>query len=89
MSALNAQDVLALAAVVNSCGKRVRRAMAEGEVVSGTARYLTGQGDSPMPHDVRDAYLRVTLDSGLEAWWPVATLAHEFRYREFVVDGAR
>jgi hypothetical protein len=64
-----------LAYVVDTPGQRVVRLAEDGgDLIEGTARYLTGDGDTRRPDDVRDAFLRVTLLSGFEVWWPVAEL---------------
>ncbi|MFN2347608.1 MAG: hypothetical protein ABR616_18085 [Dermatophilaceae bacterium] len=59
---------------------RVARLMPNGDVLFGTARRITNT------EDVSKASLEVTLDSGLEVSWPIADLADQTHYGEFVVN---
>jgi hypothetical protein len=55
-------------------------------VVTGEARsFGDAAGNFDFDSDVRDMFLRVTLDTGFEAFWPVAELMGEVRDGYFVV----
>lgn len=56
--------------------------------VWGTARSVGDErGVFARPgEDVRDCFLRVTLSSGFEAFWPVTVLVEEYSQSLFVVD---
>jgi hypothetical protein len=58
--------------------RRVARLVGD-DVVTGTARRFGEKdtGNSLWEDDVRDQYLWVTTDSGMEVWWPVSELMTE------------
>lgn len=69
-------------------GRRVARLIDGGTVIVGTARsigdergYFAARGD-----DIRDCYLRVTTDAGVEAFWKVSDLVEEMGRGEFSYD---
>jgi hypothetical protein len=70
-----------LALLLDMVGKRVARAQEDGSVLKGTARHFVKDperaGFLGPQDDVRDAYLRVTLTSGFEAFWLVSDLMPE------------
>src|SRR5205823_2385349 len=83
-------DVADLAEILRAARSNasVARLVDDGHVLYGVARSIghangsfAGRGD-----DVRDLFLRVTLSSGLEAFWPVQDLMPEVRHTTFVVD---
>lgn len=88
---LTAADVISLAAIVEAARTeaRVGRAVASGDVLSGTARHivtgtqglLAGPGD-----DIRLCYLRVTSPTGIEYFWPVSELVTAHQESTFVLD---
>jgi len=79
--AVTISDVLCLSAVVGAAMRtaRVARAYPDGNVVYGTARNIGDESGNyiSVDADVRDAYLRVTLQSGFDAYWRVSALAAE------------
>jgi hypothetical protein len=84
---LNISDACDLAAIIHMAQgtQKVARLLDSGDVVYGTARSIgtenggfAGGGD-----DVRDAFLRVTLSGGFEAFWPVSDLLPLVRTGEF------
>jgi hypothetical protein len=77
---LNVRDAVALGQIV-SCMKgrgQVAR-LVDGNVLVGTARSVGDENGNfaAQLDDVRDCYLRVTLRSGFEAFWPVSELVQE------------
>lgn len=80
--ALSLADALALGGVLNAAvnTSRVARAFADGDVVWGTARRVSGD-----VYDVLNASLGVTTDSGWEQTWPILELIEEYQSGEFVV----
>jgi hypothetical protein len=59
---------------------RVARTAGGGRVLRGRARSIgDASGNPDYTSDVRDLYLRVTLDSGSDAFWPVSDLIPEYR----------
>lgn len=56
--------------------KKVARATGDGDVLYGTARSIGAPNGTFLKarENILDAYLRVTLSSGLEAFWPVRLL---------------
>ena len=87
---LSTGDVFTLYRILKSItagNKRVARAI-DGAVFKGTPRHLSDAEGRAMPvgTDVRDAYLRVTLDgSGADAYWPMRDLMAEEGSGEFLV----
>lgn len=79
-STLTAGDVQALARVLDLVerGAHVRFVTDAGDVRSGTVRHLCADADTPAyparGQDVRDTYVRITMDSGWEAWHPMGTV---------------
>jgi hypothetical protein len=86
---LSAQHVLGLAQIVLAArkGQRVARLDEDSNVRVGTARSLGDERGNYMGRedDIRDVYLRVTLLSGFDAYWPVLELLAEIG-SEFVTD---
>jgi len=59
--------------------------MIDGHVYVGEARSIgDARGNFDFSGDVRDQFLRVTLDTGLEAFWPVRDLMAEHLTGYFV-----
>ena len=91
---LTTSDVVALAEIVNAAhnGAKVGRILNMGyrETVIGTARHLVVSPEYPVfpgvDDDMRDGFLRVTLASGFEAFWPVSDLVTDLRNGEFMVE---
>lgn len=90
---LTAGDVIALHAIVDAAARGLtvaRVADVPDGMVWGTARHLvTDESGRAFPHagdDVRDCLLRVTLVSGMEAFWPVAELVGDYHAAVFVTD---
>jgi hypothetical protein len=85
---LTISDVVSLATIVSAAihTQRCARAMDNGDVVYGTARSIGDEnGNFAGPNDdIRDCYLRVTLESGWEAFWTVASLMDEVGSGMFV-----
>ena len=86
---LNIGDVLALAEVIEAASQTAKVAYIGigGEVVYGTARHIVGNPDTVgfirSDQDIREAYLRVTLKTGFEAFPTVAYLADAHKRGEF------
>jgi len=74
----DANDLQVVLHAAQTCAK-VARAFGNGDVVYGTARSIGTQSGAFLTSDddVRDGYLRVTTQSGLEAFWPVRDLMRE------------
>lgn len=78
-SALMPIDVLTLAKIVTASteGQRLIRVL-DDHHLTGTARGFTGpDGESRQGSDMREWFLRVTLDSGTEAFWPIRDLMRD------------
>lgn len=93
---LTARDVFGLSNVLRMAesGANVRRLIPDdepndGDVVEGVARSVgdTNGGFLRAGQDVRDAFLRVTLLSGFDVYWPVTTLAKESLNGCFAASG--
>lgn len=89
MDTLTTSDVFDLHAIVLAAArnKRVGR-LIDGTAYRGTARHLSTPDGLMVPigSDVRDAYVRVTLDtSGAETYWPVRDLMREIEDGTFLV----
>lgn len=68
--------------------RHVRRLRANGDIAEGTARSIgndTG-GFARNSEDVSECFLRVTMVSGWDEFWPVADLMEQVRSGEFVCD---
>jgi hypothetical protein len=89
-STLNKADASAVAAIIDAAVRstKVARVLERGEVAVGTARSIGDENGIFLDGktDVRDGYLRVTLLSGFEAFWPVRELLPLVHSGEFVVD---
>lgn len=66
-----------------------------GEIRGGTARHIV-RGEHPSEwvfmrgdYDVRDAFLRITMDSGFDRAYPVRALMESVADGEFVIDEER
>ena len=85
---LTRSDAVALATIVEAAihGTYVGRATESGDVMHGTARSIGNQtgGFATERDDIRDEYLRVTLSTGFDAFWPVAELMTEVNSGMFV-----
>jgi hypothetical protein len=85
---LTIADAIALGEILRmaqSCAK-VSRMTIDGDVINGTARSVGHENGAYLTRetDVRDGYLRVTTQSGLEAVWPVRELIPEVQETTFV-----
>jgi hypothetical protein len=89
---LIASDVLALAAVVFAAMDGARVAWVPGGDASaaryGVARHVVTDENASLPtgrEDIRDGYLRVTLDLGGigDQFWPVSKLVQAYKTGEF------
>ena len=80
---LTIRDAIALQTIIQAAQTtaKVARAVDGGEVILGTARHIvkspTDIGFLNADEDVRDGYLRVTLQNGFEAFWLVRELMPE------------
>jgi hypothetical protein len=87
---LTKSDASAVAAIIDAAVRstKVARVLERGEVAVGTARSIGDENGIFLDGktDVRDGYLRVTLLSGFEAFWPVRELLPLVHTGEFVVD---
>ena len=91
---LTLHDAVNLSTIVDAAitGARVRWLdEASGDVRSGTARSIgrglvDGASFLTDRDDVRDGFLRVTTDTGWEAFLPVADLVPMVRETTFVID---
>lgn len=85
---LTVHDAVALATIVEASihNSYVARVADDGRVMHGTARSIGDDRGAFLAtgEDVRDAYLRVTLSTGFEAFWPVAELIPQTHSGEFV-----
>lgn len=88
-------DVIALANIIRYAQgeRRVVRIMPDGgpnagEILRGTARSIGNDRGNFLAtgEDVRDAYLRVTLDTGWEAFWLIGELIGENSEGYFTED---
>jgi hypothetical protein len=89
MSILTIADAVAIAEILRmaqGCHK-VTRLMPDGTLVNGTARSVGHENGAFLSRetDVRDGYLRVTLESGFEAFWPVRDLIEPVQEGEFAI----
>ena len=85
---LTLSDAIALGVIADasSRGAKVAR-LIDGNVYYGTARSIgTDTGHADFDHDVRNQYLRVTLNMGFETFWIISDLIPEVITGEFVVD---
>jgi hypothetical protein len=82
----DANDLQTILTAAQRCAK-VARAFGGGEVIYGTARSIGTQAGAFLTSedDVRNGYLRVTTQSGLEAFWPVRELMREAGSGEFAL----
>lgn len=81
----------ALAAILKAAqtGAQVaRRLDSSGRVDAGTARCIGDEdgNHAPRDSDIRDLWLRVTLRTGFEAFWPVGELTGEHDRGEFIAE---
>ena len=90
---LTADTALALAIIVTAArsGARVARAVDDGDIIYGTARSI---GDyygafAAGSDDIRDCYLRVTIDTGWEAFWPMSEIVDAVQAGLFLVNPVR
>lgn len=85
---LTISETLALGTVVNMAvhGQHVARLLDNGDITQGTARSIGDRngGYSGPDDDIRDMYLRVTTDSGFEAFWPVSELVEDVKASTFM-----
>lgn len=83
-------DVCALAEIVKAAhaGNRVARVDADSFITRGTARSVGNESGSFATDrdDVRAAYLRVTLECGIDAYWPIAELLPEIKAGTFIAN---
>lgn len=88
MPALTIADAVKLAAVVDLCqrGARVARVDEEGDIHYGIARSIGNEsgGFLRTDADVTGAFVRVTLRSGFEAFWPIAEIMRDYGNGTFV-----
>lgn len=84
---LGRNEVLALCGILNAAIEtaKVARLMPNGDVVYGIARAITDEHMNFLPGstDIRDGYLWVTTQSGMEANWPLSELIPQFDRHEF------
>jgi hypothetical protein len=82
----DANDLQTILRAAQQCAK-VARAMGGGDVVYGTARSIgTASGAFlTSDEDVREGFLRVTTQAGMEAFWPVRELMREAGTGEFAL----
>lgn len=75
---LTIADVIALAQIVDAASHshRLIRVMGDHHF-AGTARHLCGPDGGPRSPDIRNAFLRVTLDGGSDAYWPLSDLVRD------------
>lgn len=94
---LTVADVVSLAAIVDAAARGVRVARVSdfddgtGDgVVWGTARHIVADDQTAAfpaaSDDVRDCWLRVTLSTGMEAFWPVEDLVRDHQAAMFATD---
>jgi hypothetical protein len=80
---------MGLADVLNGVSRnaKIRRYMPDGNIAEGTLRHIDSEnGQGKRPEDVRDVFVRVTLRSGFETWWPLAEIARQSQVGEFAID---
>ncbi len=85
---LTISEAVDLGAIVSATNwSRVAR-LIDGHVHVGTARSIGDENGNfaGRNDDVRDCYLRVTLDTGFEAFWLVSELMGEVRSGYFVTN---
>jgi len=83
---LTMAQVIALADIGHAAERtaKVARALDDGRVIYGTARSVGDEnGCTAWGVDVREQFLRVTTQQGLEAFWPVRDLMAEHARGEF------
>lgn len=84
---LTQQDVIALAAVLLTAGKKVAY-LVGGNAHYGHARHVVVSADNygfpSADADIREAYLRITTQSGFEVAYPVAALAESSKHGEYM-----
>jgi hypothetical protein len=87
---LNIVDAVAIATIIGAAQRNARVAwlLKSGDVGVGTARQITTADGNWLRHDedVRNGYLWVTTDGGMETWLPLAELMPKVATGEFVVD---
>jgi len=87
---LSLNDLVLLGEIARAAAgcRRVRRLIDGDRLVEGTARSIGDERGNFLAsgEDVRDGYLRVTLTSGLEAFWPVMDLVAAMNAGELAID---
>ena len=87
---LSLAETIALGSIIDAAGRcaPVARLLDSGDICYGQARSVGRQSGAFLRRDddVRDAYLRVTLRSGLEAFWPLHELVGQLEAGEFALD---
>jgi hypothetical protein len=83
---LSVHDTVLLCEIVHAaqgCNKIAR--LIDGYVIYGTARAVSDVNGNFLPPtvDIRDGYLRVTTQGGMEAFWPVSELMAQVATAEF------
>lgn len=90
--AFTMRDVYAMSTIVEMAEKhhRVIRLLPELNqlVVYGTARHICDPEGNFIPPkaDVRDYFLRVTTNTGFEAFWPITELIEDVHSGTFVIN---
>lgn len=89
-SVLTVSDVVALGAIVNAAHTtaKVARLVENNDVLYGHARSIGDERGAFIraTEDVRGVFLRVTLTSGFEAFWPVREVVAAYKAGEFFID---
>lgn len=91
MSVLTASDVIVLAEIVGAASQSASVVFAtdDGEIVRGTARHIVVSPDNfgfvGSDTDIRDGYLRTTMESGLERTDKVSDLMDMRRAGTFAI----
>lgn len=88
--AMTVSDAIRAAEVIRAAqGNKLVARLIDGEVFTGTARSVgTDTGMIAHKEDVRDCFLRVTLHSGTDTYWPMRELMAEVG-GEFIPDYQR
>lgn len=90
---LTTSEICALADIIRAAqaGKTVARVDDEGRVSVGTARSIGDDRGNFLrkDEDVRDGWLRVTLDTGFDAFWPMDVCLPAYIDGELVLDYRR
>lgn len=86
---LDGPTVLALADILRAAHneRRVMRDMIDVVGIGGTARSVGDRDGMFMrpDEDIRDCFLRVSLDGGMETFWPLSELVEEYGNHLFVI----